>query len=284
MPRVAVNGIELNYEEYGEGPNLVVAHGLMGSVAMMRTFGDDLEGIARRGVHVIAYDARGHGASGYTTAWRDYTWPSLAADMHGLLRALGIERTSVYGGSMGAGTALMLALDHPEAVDRLILRAPPPTGANLKPVRGMFAGLAVLFRLFGPKLTGRIASRLPGRTEPEFDIASFLATQRRAAIVPAIQGVLLKGPPLPTHRFGEIAQPALVMTHPGDAIHPLASGEMLHERMPHARLAVAPARDYWAARPDALAHVVAAFTRGEPIAQGLPPDRHAQGAEQPEQA
>ena len=202
-------------------------------------------------MRVIAYDARGHGRSGYTRDWRDYTWAALAADMYGPLRAL----------------------EHPDAVDRLILRAPPPTGANLRPIRGAFAGLAIAFRLFGPALTGRIAARLPGRADPDFNRA-----QRRDAIVPAIEGVLLRGPPLPTHRFGEIRQPSLVLTHPDDALHPLASGEMLHDRLPHARLAVAPSRTYWSERPGALAHVVAAFTRGEPVAHGLPPDRAREGA------
>jgi pimeloyl-ACP methyl ester carboxylesterase len=275
MPIVHVNGVDLHYEEMGAGPDLLVAHGLLGSVEMLRLFGDDIAAIARRGVHVVAYDARGHGRSGYTRDWHDYTWRALASDMHALMRALRIDRASVYGGSMGAGTALVLALDHPEAVERLILRSPPPTGEHLRRVRGMFAGLAMLFRLFGARLTGRIVARLPGRRDPEFDVASFLGAQRGAAIVPAIRGVLLEGLPLPTHRFGEIRQPALVLTHPGDAVHPLAAGEMLHGRMPHARLAVAPTRSYWAERPDALAHVVAAFARGEPVAQGLPPERHA---------
>jgi len=275
MPSVRVNGIDLHYEELGSGPDLVVAHGLMGSVAMLSLFGDDIEAIARRGVHVIAYDARGHGRSSYTRDWRDYTWRALAADMHGLLGALGIERASVYGGSMGAGTALMLALEHPESVERLILRSPPPTGEHLRRVRPWFAGIALLFQVLGPARAGRVAARLPGRDDPEFDLAAFLGAQRRAAIVPAIRGLLLRGLPLPTHRYGEVQQPALVLTHPDDPIHPLASGEMLHERMPHARLAVAPTRAYWEERPEALAHVVAAFTRGEPVAQDLPPERHA---------
>ena len=272
MPFARVNNIDLHYETYGdEGPQLIVAHGLLGSVDALRLFAFKLDEIAAKGVRIVAYDARGHGASGYTRDWHDYTWQALADDMRGLMDALGIERASVYGGSMGAGTAIVKALAYPERVERLILHNPPPTGPKLKRVRGIFAGLAILYRLFGSRLTGEIVARLPGREgDPNFDIASFLGAQRRDAIVPAIRGVLLDGPQVPTHRYTEIQQPTLVMTHPDDPIHPLESGEMLHERLPHARLAVAPSQAYWAENPDALSHVIASFVRDERVARGLP--------------
>ncbi len=274
-PQLHVNGIDIHYEEFGEGPHLIVAHGLLGSVATMPLFGDRLEAIAARGVHVVAYDARGHGRSGYSRRSRDYTWSALASDMYGLMRALGLERAGIYGGSMGAGTAIMLALEHPDAVDRLVLNSPPPTGPDLKRIQPTFAGLAMLYRLFGALLTGRIVAALPrAGADPQFDINTFLATQRAEAIVAAIGG-LFGGPRLPTHRYGEITQPTLILTHPDDPIHPLRSGEMLHERLPHAKLAVAPSRTYWEENRDALAHVVASFIRGEPVAQGLPDHSHA---------
>jgi pimeloyl-ACP methyl ester carboxylesterase len=50
MATVRVRGIDLYYEEYGSGPQLVVAHGLMGSVALAPWFGERVEEIAARGV------------------------------------------------------------------------------------------------------------------------------------------------------------------------------------------------------------------------------------------
>ncbi|MDP9237107.1 MAG: alpha/beta hydrolase [Chloroflexota bacterium] len=275
MATVRVRGIDLYYEEYGSGPHLVVAHGLMGSVALAPRFGERVEEIAARGVHVIAYDARGHGRSGYTTRRVDYHWDSLAEDMHGIIDALGLGRASIYGGSMGAGTALMLALAHPNAVEKLILRVPPPFGDDIKRIQGQFAVLAMLFRLFGPAVTARMLGWLPQqrrmrREHPENDMRSFFAAQRRASIVPAIRGVVLDGVRLPVHRFAEIEHPTLVLTHPGDALHPLASGEILHERLTHAKLAVAPTQTYWQEQGDALTHVIASFVKGEQIARGLP--------------
>jgi pimeloyl-ACP methyl ester carboxylesterase len=274
MPTVHVRGIDLYYEEHGTGPNLLFAHGLMSSVALAPRFGERIEDVAARGVHVVAYDARGHGRSGYTTKRADYSWSSQAEDMHGLIQALGLAPTSIYGGSMGAATAMLVALDHPSDVDRLILRAPPGFGATIKPAQRQFAILAVLFRLLGPALTARIVMMTPSarreqRANPNLDLRSFFASQRRASIVPAIQGVL-SGEPFPVHRLDGIRHPTLILAHPDDPIHPLSSAELLHERLPHAKLAVAPSATYWQENPSALTHVVAAFVRGEEIARGLP--------------
>ena len=279
MPTVSVRGIDLYYEEYGEGPHLIMAHGLMASVALLESFGERPQDIAARGLHVVAYDARGHGRSGYSTRRADYRCEAQAEDLRGLLDALGIERASIYGGSMGAGTALMLAMAHPERVERLILQSPPPFPEDRKPAQRTFGGLSILFQLFGPRLTARMVTSLPAvrrsqQQAPGLDLHAFFAGQRRAAIVPAIRGLLLGEPQVPVERLHEVQHPTLVLTHPDDEIHPLRSGEILHEHMPHAKLAVAPTPTYWQENPDALTHVVASFVKGEPVAIGLP-ERHA---------
>lgn len=241
----------------------------MGSVALAASFGERHDAIAERGVRVIAYDARAHGRSGFTRDPRDYSWPSHAADMHAFMQALGLERASILGGSMGAGSAMTLALDHPEAIEKLILRAPPPFGTDMRRTRRTFVRLAWLYQLVGARMTARIVTSRPGMrytqgASPALDLRSFFSSQRREAIVPAIRG-LFAGPPPPYDRAAEITHPALVLTHPGDEIHPLASGELLHARMPHARLAVAPTATYWQERPEDLADLVASFVKGEPI-------------------
>ena len=272
MATAYVRGVNLHYETFGhDGPPLVVAHGLMGSIALSALFADPIESIATRGVRVVAYDARGHGKSGYTSDARDYTWYALAEDMYAFIRALGPERASVCGGSMGAGTAMVLALEHPDVVDKLILRAPPPFGDDMKKVQPGFAALAIMFRVLGPSLTARLLGSMPQFRGDEggIDAHTFFGSQRRASIVPAINGVVF-GDPLPWHRLDRITHPTLIMTHPDDPLHPLASGELLHDRLAHARLAVAPSSSYWRENSDALAHVIAAFVKGEEVAQGLP--------------
>ena len=284
MPFVRVRGIDLHYQTFGGEdpalPRLLFAHGLMGSIDLTQRMFEDLAGFAAKGLRIIAYDARGHGRSGYTSRREDYHWAALAEDMHGFIEALNLAPVAVYGGSMGAGTALMCALAHPGDIDRLILQSPPPFGSYaIRPVRRLFGPLATMFSLLGSERTGKLVASMPsmrrGGEQAAAELRFFLASQRRASIVPAIRGLLLDEPQLPSHRFGAIRQPALALTHPDDVLHPLRSGEILHERMPHCRLAEAPTESYWRENADALAHVVAAFVRGDEIARGLPgPKRH----------
>jgi pimeloyl-ACP methyl ester carboxylesterase len=274
MPYVNVRGANLYYETHGDaGPVLLLAHGLMNSIAMSAESGIDAEAFAAKGLRVIAYEARGHGRSPGSDRRDDYHWTELAEDMHGVITRLGLERPSVMGGSMGAGAALMLALAHPDAADKLILQAPPPFEEQMGPARRMFGSLATLIRFVGVKNAARFVMLLPDvRRQPPDERAwlrRFIESQRRDSTPAAIRGVLF-GPGLPKERMRDITQPALVLTHPGDAIHPLESGEWLHEQMPHAKLAVAPSMTYWQENRHALAHVVAAFVKGETIAEGLP--------------
>ena len=97
MPYAHVRGVDLYYEECGAGPHLIVAHGLGGWGAAHPTLGADLAGC---GLHVVQYDARGHGRSDYTKSPDDYHYPALADDMLGLMDALGIERAGIFGNSM----------------------------------------------------------------------------------------------------------------------------------------------------------------------------------------
>lgn len=272
MPYLNVRGVDIYYEEFGAGPDVIYAHGLLASIEVTEAFGERLHEVAKRGVHIIAYDARGHGKSGYTSKPEDYCWPSLAEDMHAFIRGLGLEKAAIYGGSVGAATGLMLALEHPEVVERLVLVSPPPFGRALREARGRFGAVGIMYQLFGSKLTARLLTSLPQvravqESLPHFDMYGFLASQRRRAVVAAVRGLLSRDCILPAHRFGEITRPALILTHPGDELHPLASGELLHDHMRHARLAVAPTPTFWQDHADERVELVAAFLRGEPLSR-----------------
>src|SRR6185437_9394348 len=79
--------------------------------------------LQRSGHHVLAYDARGHGAS-EAAADGEYGYPRLAADLGAVLDAAGFDRAVLAGASMGAQTAARYALEHPERVAGLILITP----------------------------------------------------------------------------------------------------------------------------------------------------------------
>ena len=262
MATAHVRGVDLYYEAHGSGPHLVLAHGLLGSVAYSSAHGARAEDIAAHGLHVVAYDARGHGRSGFTSQRGDYRYTALAADLCRLLDALGIERASIGGGSMGAGTALTFALDFPDRVDRLVLWSPPTLDDAMwrrVVARCGFHALAWSYFAIGVSLTARIVALPYG--EPERGrMRALLNNQRRAAVVPAIRG-LFSGPLIPLGRLSAIDAPTLVLTQPNDVLHPLRSGEILRERMPHVTLAVGSSAGYWRESPQAMTKAIASFVK-----------------------
>lgn len=111
----AVNGVKIWYQTYGEGDPLILIHGGFGSVEM---FGPNIERLAQ-GRRVIGVDLQGHGGTG--PLGRPMTFEAMATDIAELIKSLGYDKADVMGYSLGGATALRLAIDHPEVVDRLVL-------------------------------------------------------------------------------------------------------------------------------------------------------------------
>jgi 3-oxoadipate enol-lactonase len=266
MPYARVGRLDLYYEDHGTGPRvLVMAHGALGSVGFAERFGLSASALARRGLRVVAYDARGHGRSGYSADPTDYDKSALANELRLLLDVLGLTRVSICGTSMGATSALLFAQAHPERVDRLILRSPAPFGADMVPVRRALLGLALSYRVLGLSLTARLAALRPG-PGGAVRMRLLVRGQRRASIVPALRGFLAG--PLATDHLDTIEAPTLILTQRGDALHPLRSGEILYDLLPDATFCVAPTTTFWDGRLEDTADLIAAFVDGRDTVPG----------------
>jgi len=268
MPFADINGFRMHYEVQGKGPPLVIAHGLLSSIGMMQLLGEVPQPLAEE-FTVVTFDARAHGESGYTTDPSDYVWDSLADDMYQLFRHLGIESAHLGGSSMGGGTAMVFALKHPEMVRKIVLLSPPPVGQQQSaPGAALFGGLALLIESLGLKEAVDIALRLKPwpavkkATPMIFDwIRAWLRLQKAEGIVPAIRGIVY-GPALSDEAFGEIGAPTLLIAHPDDELHPVASAELLRDAIPDSRLEVAPNPLYYTLHREELADVMRGFLNG----------------------
>ena len=118
---VRVNGIELAFETRGEGPPLLLLHGMGGCAQDWRWFGGDALARAHR---TIAVDARGHGHS--TNDLPTLSHRQCAADVLALLDALGIARCAAIGLSMGGNTLLHVASLAPERIEAMVLVSATP--------------------------------------------------------------------------------------------------------------------------------------------------------------
>lgn len=112
--------MELHVEVAGDGPPIVLLHGLTANHRYVVMGSRKLE---REGYRVVTYDARGHGASPAAPDGR-YDYDALADDLESVLDAQGIDRAVLAGASMGAHTAIHFALRAPERVAGLVLVTP----------------------------------------------------------------------------------------------------------------------------------------------------------------
>lgn len=203
MPTVAANGIQMYYELRGDGEPLVVILGLTNDVSEM---GPVIEPLAAHN-RVLAFDNRGAGRSEKPDA--PYTIVLMASDTFALMRAVGIPRANVLGISLGGRIATMLALEHPEAVAKLVLVS---TSARILPRTMRFRLLSLMSRI--PILRGKYP-------QPRY------AFNRQRDASTGFDC---------TERLPEIAAPTLILHGKRDKTTPYALAEELHRGIPDSKL------------------------------------------------
>ena len=254
-----INGYPLRFRIEGDGPLVVFGHGLMGSIEQIDENAGPLNRLLER-VRVLVYDARGHGQSGGPDADAGYTWETLGCDMSALIEFAGEDSAIIGGASMGAATALWVALERPAQTRALALMMPPPLGpASLRGDDERRAiqtldliGAAV--QNFGVEKTVELAQNFPGfaaTPEEAQQRAQWLREQNPLTLRHAIRG-LVAAPGHDPEAYRGIHVPALVLAHEGDGLHPVRSAQLLKETIPDCRLLVAPSPDYWLLHPDEL--------------------------------
>lgn len=133
---VDVDGRRMHYLDQGQGPTLLMIHGLAGQ---MRNFSYALLERLATDHRVILLDRPG---SGYSAPGATANVRAQAAQVARFIETLGLERPLVVGHSLGGAVALALALDHPEAVSGLALIAPLTQPMDMVP--SAFDSLAIM--------------------------------------------------------------------------------------------------------------------------------------------
>lgn len=106
--------IDLAYREFGDGPPLIVLHGLLGSSRNWYTIARRLQRLRR----VLTLDLRNHGDSEHLA---EMNYPVMADDVLWFMDQQRIARADLLGHSMGGKVAMHLALSAPARIDRLII-------------------------------------------------------------------------------------------------------------------------------------------------------------------
>lgn len=124
-------GLRLHYHEAGaeHAETVILLHGGGPGASSWSNFSRNIPELAKR-FRTIAVDQPGFGRSDKPTEHPQYFVHSSTAVV-GLMDALGIEKAHLIGNSLGGGTAVRLALDHPDRAGRLVLMGPGGLSVNL---------------------------------------------------------------------------------------------------------------------------------------------------------
>jgi pimeloyl-ACP methyl ester carboxylesterase len=257
MGEFRYEGHRISYDSHGEGERaLVLVHGLL----MNRRMYDPVAPwLARRGNRVICVDLLGHGRSDRPEDLRLYSMPLFARQVVALLDHLGLDSAVVGGTSLGANVALELAVRSPERARALFIEMPVLDNA-LPAVAGIFTPMLLGFRYGRPafEALSRFASAIP-RTNYLADIGLDWVRQRPGPSEAVLEGLLL-GETAPHRAERErIEQPALIVGHPRDPLHPFSDSGMLAGELPGAELIEATSMFEWRVRPKRLTAELAGF-------------------------
>ena len=233
-------------EEYGEGPTLVLLHGLGASTFTWRHV---LPALARDH-RVIAVDLKGFGRSDKPLDQR-YSAADQAALVAAFIRKRALFDITLIGHSFGGTVALLTALklDHgPNRIDRLVVIDAPALKQN-------FPGVAEFIRTPGlpyavmtatpPELIARLLLgyvRAPGRDASQADIQGYAEPFHdpgsRHAFIATARAILDANKSRMGAHYRTIQQPTLLVWCRSDRIVPLATGRRLKRLLPNAELAV----------------------------------------------
>jgi pimeloyl-ACP methyl ester carboxylesterase len=186
-----------------------------------------------------------------------------------LLDHLGLEDAVIGGTSLGANVSLELAYLEPKRVKAMMVEMPVLDNALLA-AAVVFTPMMVTLR-FGEPLLRLIAAgarRIP-RSTPLLDIGLDWIRQDPAPSEAILEGLFL-GSSAPHRQFRvQMEQPALVIGHHADPLHPFSDAGMLAEEMPHARLIEASSILEWRISPKRLDGELAGFLdevwEGKPV-------------------
>jgi pimeloyl-ACP methyl ester carboxylesterase len=263
--KAKVGGIELAYTSKGEGDPLI----LIGGFSMVKEMWERQVADLSQQFRVIAFDNRGVGES--TIPEPDFTIADMAADVVGLMDYLQIDKTHVFGVSMGGLISQMLALDHGDRIRKAALGCTSHGGRfAVAPDAEVMALLAKMGDP-GMPVEEAIRLRLPImyserfiREEPE-KIEKIVALSLRHQ--PTLKGAQGQMKALSffnvKKRLGEIRCPILVITGNEDRMMPPDNARLIAEGIPGAELYIVKGAGhaFYDEKPDEVNRVLTAFFR-----------------------
>ena len=258
---ITLHGHSVSYQRAGWGPLLVLLHGIAGS---SDTWNDVIEPLAEH-YTVVAPDLLGHGESAKPRG--DYSLGAYASGVRDLLTALGHDRGTVVGHSLGGGVAMQMAYQFPERCERVVLVSSGGLGrdvhfllraAALPGSEWVLPMLAANPVINAGASLGGFMRRVGMRAGPDLEelwrsFSSLGDRQARNAFIHSLRGVIDPGGQRvnATDRlYLAERMPIMVIWGERDRIIPVSHGRAAHDMIPGSRFEVFPHSGHFPHRDD----------------------------------
>lgn len=277
-----LHGHRIAYLEAGQpgAPVAVLLHGIGSSSSTW----ERVLPVLGRSLHVVAPDLMGHGRSAKPRG--DYSLGAFASNLRDLLLALGLDRATVVGHSLGGGIAMQFAYQYPERCQRLVLVSSGGLGRDVSLAlrAATLPGTGLVLSVLGSPRSrgvGRVANRVLRRvtgvsTAEVSEVAKVLGgfgdAEARTAFISTARSVIdLTGQRVDaSDRFYLTADvPVLVVVGARDAMIPAPHSIQAHGAMPGSRLEVFDQAGHFphCDEPRRFARLVAEFIAGTKAAE-----------------
>jgi pimeloyl-ACP methyl ester carboxylesterase len=248
LEHVSIHGHDVGYRQGGDGPVILLIHGIAGS---SRTWKDVMPALAAD-YTVIAPDLLGHGESAKPLG--DYSLGAYASGLRDFLGVLGIERATIVGQSFGGGVAMQLAYQHPECCERMVLVGSGGLGREVSWILRCFTlpGVELMMPILFPPLVrdrgndvrhllGRIGIHSVRIEEKWRAYASLVESPNRQAFMRTLRSVVDPGGQTVSaldRLYLAASVPTLIIWGDQDDIIPVRHAYAAHEAIPGSRLAI----------------------------------------------
>jgi pimeloyl-ACP methyl ester carboxylesterase len=248
LKHLELHGDRIAYRDVGEGPTLLLIHGMAGSSATWQAI---IPQLAKK-FRVIAPDLLGHGMSAKPRG--DYSLGAFAVFLRDLLDELGVDRATVIGQSLGGGIAMQFAHQHRDYCERLALIGSGGLGPDLSPLLRMLSapGAEFVLPVVAPQPVLNLGNKLgvwltsagiqsPRAGQMWHAYSSLSDAQTRRAFLRTLRSVVdYRGQAVSALSKLHIAEglPVVLIWGEDDRIIPVAHAYAAHDAVPGSRLEV----------------------------------------------
>ena len=250
---IDLNGLKIHYHEAGQGFPVVFIHGGGPGASGWSNFNRNIDAFAKHW-RMLIIDLPGFGQSDHRVP-ENGVFASYAETVVGLMDALGIEKAHLVGNSLGGGTALMLAINHPERAAGIVMMG---TAGSL-PIHGLFPSegqrkLAAFYEGEGGPSLEKLRDFIHSLVYDPSTVSEEMLQQRYAV---ATRPEVIANPPLKfkggkpfeelwTYDLRSVAHQVLLVSGREDRVTPIDANFLLLKLIPNARLYVLPQCGHWA--------------------------------------